>query len=76
MESLSAMLRHPTMAFPPLPQRQSLFPIDSFHQVFADFPALAVQQHADLPVSVPHSRLSDLADAHSKSGPRIFVAAI
>jgi len=38
--------------------------------------SLAVQQHGNFSVSVPHSGLSDLADAHPKSGSWIFVSAI
>jgi len=57
-------------------QHSSLFPIEAFYQVFPHIPALAVQQHANLSVSVSHSRLHNLPDAHPKSGPRVFVTAI
>jgi hypothetical protein len=76
MKAFTPMFRYPTPSFPPLLQRQSLFPIESFYQVFPHFPALPVQQHADLPVSVPHSRLSDFSDAHPQCRPWIFMRAI
>jgi hypothetical protein len=76
MKAFTPMLRHSPPPFSPLVQRQSLFPIEAFYQVFAHFPALTIQQHADLPISVAYSRLRDLPDAHPKSGPWIFVTAI
>jgi hypothetical protein len=38
MKALSVVLHHPTLSFPPLVQRYSRFPIDTFHQVFANLP--------------------------------------
>jgi hypothetical protein len=76
MKPFTPMFGYTTTPFPPLLQRQSFLPIDPFHQVFAHVPAFAVQQHADLSVSVPHSGLRDLSDAHPQSGPRILVTAI
>jgi hypothetical protein len=76
MKPFAAMFRDPTMTFPPLVECQSFFSIEAFHQVFTDLPALAVQQHPDLPVSIPHTGLSDLSDTHPERGARILMTAI
>src|ERR1700679_2355124 len=45
-------------------QHQAFFLAQPVHQVLAYIPAFAIQQNADLAVSVAHSCLSDLTDTH------------
>ena len=56
-------IRRRAASFPPLvAQRQALFPIQSIHQLLAYLPALALQQHPDLAIAIPHPNLGNLAN--------------
>ena len=57
-------------------QRQAFFRVQPIHQVLAHIPAFAVQQYADLTVSVAYSCLSNLADSHPQLSPWIEAASI
>jgi hypothetical protein len=61
--------------FHPL-QRQPFFLVQPIHHILPNSPAFAVQQYADLPISVPYSCLSDLADTHPQLSAWIAVAPI
>ena len=58
LRSLPPMDRYPAPASQPLPERQSLFSIESVHQISSHFPALPMEQRQDLPISVTHSSLA------------------
>ncbi len=63
-ELLFAMSHGFPLALWPLLQGQALFLVQPVHQILTCVPALAVQQHADLAISIAHSCLSDFADPH------------
>lgn len=58
----------------PMPERQAFFPVEPIDEVLARGPAFTVEQHAHLPVAVPHSCLSQLQDALPELGARIAIA--
>jgi hypothetical protein len=76
LSSFAPVDSHSAPASQPLPKRQSLFLIESVHQILPHFPAFPAQQRQNLPVSVTHSRLSDLSDPQPQLGPWVLVALI
>src|SRR5882672_5724398 len=70
-------IRRRVSPFPPLvTQRQAFFPIQPVHQFLAHVPALALQQHPDLPIAITDSDLGDLANPRPKSGLRFAPALV
>src|SRR6202044_3273547 len=56
----------------PLARPKTLFLVQPVHQILTTLPALAVQQHADLPVSVARSSLRYLSHPHAKFHPLLL----
>jgi hypothetical protein len=75
-ELLFAMSLGFPLALWPLLQGQALFLAHPVHQILACVPALAVQQHADLAISVTHPALCDLPYPHPQLRPWLLMALV
>ena len=57
-------------------QRQPFFSMQPICKLFPYVPALALQQHPDLALPIPHSNLGDLSNPQPKSGLRFTPALV